>query len=151
MGKKQLASFAALLCCATPSLAFDTRDAGPSALFYVEFPLDGASRKQHVPSFGFSVQGREYRALNFDTRVLNALEAAGLGVEGKWVASGAAVLMLLARGKGGSSTQQAATQAPSSGPIPPGGTTPPGGTNPPGGGGTNPPGGGTCPCPTCGC
>jgi hypothetical protein len=137
MGTKQIASFAVLLCCTTPSLAFDPRAPGPSALFYVEFPLDGVSDKQHRPSFGFSVQGREYRRLEIDTRILNQVEVVGAGIEGKWIAGGAAVLLLLSKSKGGgSSAPQAAAQAPH------------GGT--PAGGGTNPPAG-TCGCPTCGC
>lgn len=150
MGTKQLVTLAALLCCAVPSLAFDGMPRVPSALFYVEIPLDAKARKDDVPNFGFAVQGRQYRAINIDTRVMNALEAAGMGVEAKWVAGAAAALLLLANGGGskGGTTQQASSQPPGGGvtvPEIPGG----GGTTPPDGGGGGGGGGGT-PSPCCG-
>jgi hypothetical protein len=145
MRKNQLASLVALLSFATPSPAFDFRDDKPSAFFYVEIPLDARTRKQEVANFGFAVQGREYRAFNFDTRILNALEAAGITSEAQWILGGAAVLLLLASsGKRGSSGSTTTTQTADSGSAPPGGDIffPPidggGGT---GGGGTG--GGGT--------
>ncbi len=114
MGTKHLAIFAALLCCAAPSAAFDGMPSGPTTLFYFEIPIDGKA-KETVPNFGFAVQGREYRSptLHFDTRILHAIEAAGVGVEAKWIAGGAAVLLLLANGGGSSGgSQPASAQSP---------------------------------------
>jgi hypothetical protein len=153
MGTKHLAIFAALLSCAAPSAAFDGVPSGPTTLFYFEIPLDGKGRKENVPNFGFAVQGREYRAptLHFDTRVLHALEAAGLGVEAKWVAGGAALLLLFANSSSsGGSGQPAAAQSPGGGGVVPQVETPqtPGGGGG-GGGGGGTPGGGTPP-PCCG-
>ena len=147
MRRKHVLSLATLLCCSAPSFAFDARDTGPGAMFYMELPLDGASRRDQVPIFGFSVQGREYRALNFDRRVLNALEAFGLGgVEAKWIAGGGAALLLLMGKHGGGGSSSPSTTSTTTPQTPAGGGTSGGGSTGGGGGG-----GGGCTCPTCGC
>lgn len=98
MALKKLAAVAALVAVATPSLAFDVKDTGPSTMFYVSIPLDySLARKDRELAYGLQLQGkREYQAVNIDSKMLNFLPAGGL--EAKWiiagvVAAGAAVAL----------------------------------------------------------
>ena len=89
MAKKHVAALGALMIVATPSLAFEPREA-PSAttMFYVSLPLDGQTRKQKELVWGMQLQGKhEYEAVNLDSRLLNfmGMEAAAA----KWVVAGA--------------------------------------------------------------
>jgi hypothetical protein len=89
MAKKQIAALGALLVAATPSLAFEPREASTaSTMFYVSVPLDGLTRKQKEPVWGMQLQGKnDYQSVNLDSRMLNfmGMEA----VTAKWVVAGA--------------------------------------------------------------
>lgn len=88
MALRKLAAIAALVAVATPSLAFDLMDTGPSTLFYISIPLDSsAARKDREWSYGLQLQGkREYQAVNIDSRMLSFLPLGGL--EAKWIIAG---------------------------------------------------------------
>jgi hypothetical protein len=87
MALKKLAAIAALVAVATPSLAFDVKDTGPSTLFYVSIPLDSLARKDRELAYGLQLQGkREYQAVNIDSKMLNFLPMGGL--EAKWIIAG---------------------------------------------------------------
>jgi hypothetical protein len=89
MAKKHIAALGALLISATPSLAFEPREAtSTSTMFYVSVPLDGLNRKQKQPVWGMQLQGKnDYQSVNLDSRLLNfmGMEAA----TAKWVVAGA--------------------------------------------------------------
>ena len=114
MALKKLAAIAALVAVATPSLAFDVKDTGPSTMFYISIPLDNAvARKDREWAYGLQLQGkREYAAVNIDSKMLNFLPLGGL--EAKWiiagvVATGAAVA-IGSKDKGTSSSLQSQAQ-----------------------------------------
>jgi hypothetical protein len=111
MALKKLAAVAAMVAIATPSLAFDVKDAGTSTMFYISIPLDySLSKKEQQWAAGLQLQGkREYQAVNLDSRMLNFLPLGGL--EAKWiiagvVAAGAAVAVG-SKDKGTTSSLQA--------------------------------------------
>ena len=89
MARKHIAALGALMIVATPSLAFEPREAtSNSTMFYVSVPLDGLNRKQKEFVWGMQLQGKnEYQSVNLDSRLLNfmGMEAATV----KWVAAGA--------------------------------------------------------------
>jgi hypothetical protein len=96
MALKKLAAAAAVLAFATPSLAFDTGEAGASTMFYISIPLDfRLPRKELQWSAGLQLQGkREYQAVRIDSTMLNAFSLND--IDAKWmiaglVAAGAAV------------------------------------------------------------
>ena len=150
-GRKQLAAFAALVCVAAPSAAFDgLNQPQPGVKFYFSVPLDARNAKEQVMSAGFAIQGRrEYEAVRIDSGLINNF--IGGGVEAKWliagvVAAGAAVAIAskdkstTASQNQQQNTQQAAATGTSTGTGT--GTSTSGNT-----GGT---GGGSCPVkPTC--
>jgi len=89
MTLKKLAAFAALVAVATPTLALDPKDTvGTSTMFYISIPLDySLTRKQQEWSAGLQLQGgREYSAVNIDSKMLNFLPMGGL--EAKWIVAG---------------------------------------------------------------
>jgi hypothetical protein len=88
MAFKKMAAVAAMVAVATPSLAFDTKDAGTSTMFYVSIPLDfGLTRKEQHWAAGLQLQGkREYQVVNLDSRMFNFLPMGGL--EAKWIIAG---------------------------------------------------------------
>ena len=88
MALKKLAAVAAMVAAATPSLAFDTKDAGTSTMFYVSIPLDySLTRKEQHWAAGLQLQGkREYQVVNLDSRMFNFLPMGGL--EAKWIIAG---------------------------------------------------------------
>jgi hypothetical protein len=111
MAFKKLAAVAVMVAVATPSLAFDVKDAGTSTMFYISIPLDySLSKKEQQWAAGLQLQGkREYQAVNLDSRMLNFLPLGGL--EAKWiiagvVAAGAAVAVG-SKDKGTTSSLQA--------------------------------------------
>ena len=88
MALKKLAAIAAMVAVATPGLAFETKDAGTSTMFYVSIPLDyNLSKKEQQWSAGLQLQGRrEYQAVMLDSRMFNFLPMGGL--EAKWIIAG---------------------------------------------------------------
>jgi hypothetical protein len=88
MGLKKLAAAAAMVAVATPGLAFDTKDAGTSTMFYVSIPLDfNLTRKERHWAAGLQLQGKhEYQVVNLDSRMFNFLPLGGL--EAKWIIAG---------------------------------------------------------------
>jgi hypothetical protein len=88
MALKKLAAIAALVAVATPSLAFDVKDAGASTMFYISVPLDYAiARKDRELSYGIQLQAkRDFQAVNIDSKMLNFLPLGGL--EAKWIIAG---------------------------------------------------------------
>jgi hypothetical protein len=88
MALKKLAAIAALVAVATPSLAFDVKDTGPSTMFYISIPLDNAvARKDREWAYGLQLSGkRDYAAVNIDSKMLNFLPLGGL--EAKWIIAG---------------------------------------------------------------
>jgi hypothetical protein len=61
-GMKQLAAFAAFVCVATPSAAFDTlSQQSPGVMFYFSIPLDAPKAKDETFSAGFAIQGKRDR------------------------------------------------------------------------------------------
>jgi len=88
MGRKQLAAFAALVCVATPSAAFDNlNQPSPGVTFYFSVPLDGRNAKEQPFSAGLAIQGtRQYETVNIDSRMLNNFF--GTGIEAKWIIAG---------------------------------------------------------------
>lgn len=114
-GKKQLAAFAALVCVATPSAAFDTlTQQAPGVMFYFSVPLDARNAKEHNLAAGLSIQGkRQYETVNIDSRMINNF--IGGGIEAKWiiagvVAAGAAVAVASKDKSTSTSQQQAQAQ-----------------------------------------
>jgi len=112
---KQLAAFAAFVCVATPSAAFDTlSQQSPGVMFYFSIPLDARKAKDETFSAGFAIQGkREYETVKIDSRMLNNF--IGGGIEAKWiiagvVAAGAAVAVA-SKDKSTSTSQQQQQQA----------------------------------------
>ena len=85
---RKWAALAALIAAATPSLAFDLKDTGPSTLFYISIPLDSnLARKDREWAYGLQLQGkREYQAVNIDSKMLGFLPLGGL--EAKWIIAG---------------------------------------------------------------
>jgi len=74
MALKKLAAAAAMLAFATPSVAFDTGEAGASTMFYISIPLDfRLSRKEREQwTAGMLLQGkRDYQAVRIDSKMLN--------------------------------------------------------------------------------
>jgi hypothetical protein len=113
---KKLAATAALLACATPTLAFDTRDAGASTMFYISIPLDFRLPKKELQwTAGLQLQGkREYQAVRIDSTMLNAFSLND--IDAKWmiaglVAAGAAVAIGGKDKSTTSSLQQQQTQS----------------------------------------
>ena len=109
-GMKQLAAFAAFVCVATPSAAFDTlSQQSPGVMFYFSIPLDAPKAKDETFSAGFAIQGkRDYETVKIDSRMLNNF--IGGGIEAKWiiagvVAAGAAVAVA-SKDKSTSTSQQ---------------------------------------------
>jgi hypothetical protein len=93
MALRKLAAAAALAALATPSAAFDVREAGASTtIFYISIPLDySLSRKDQQWTAGLLLQGkRSYQAINIDSSVLNFVSDGG--VDGKWVVAGLVAL-----------------------------------------------------------
>lgn len=114
MALRKLAAITALAAIATPSLALDITDTGPSTMFYISIPLEaGAARKDREWAYGIRLQGgREYQAVDIDSRMLSFLPLGGL--EAKWiiagvVAAGAAVAVG-SKSKSTSATLQAEQQ-----------------------------------------
>lgn len=114
-GMKQLAAFAAFVCVASPSAAFDTlSQQSPGVMFYFSIPLDGPKAKDETFSAGFAIQGkRDYETVKIDSRMLNNF--IGGGIEAKWiiagvVAAGAAVAVA-SKDKSTSTSQQQQQQA----------------------------------------
>jgi hypothetical protein len=87
-GRKQLAAFAALVCVATPSAAFDNlSQRQPGVKFYFSVPLDARNAKQQTLSAGFALQGkREYETVRIDSAMINNF--IGGGIEAKWIIAG---------------------------------------------------------------
>jgi hypothetical protein len=89
MTLKKLAAIAALVAVATPSFAFDMKDASPtSTMFYVSIPLDNSvARKDREWAYGLQLQGkRDFQAVNIDSKMLSFLPLGGL--EAKWIIAG---------------------------------------------------------------
>src|ERR671915_240326 len=88
MALKKLAAAAAVLAFATPSLAFDTGEAGASTMFYISIPLDfRLPRKELQWSAGLQLQGkREYQAVRIDSTMLNAFSLND--IDAKWMIAG---------------------------------------------------------------
>lgn len=116
MALKKLAAAAAALAFATPSVAFDVREAaGASTMFYISIPLDASpGRKAEQWTAGMLLQGkRDYQAINIDSRMLNAFSLND--IDAKWmiaglVAAGAAVAIGSKDKSTTSSLQQQQTQ-----------------------------------------
>lgn len=88
MGKR-LAAFAALICAATPSAAFDNpTQVTQGVTFYVSVPLDAQrNAKENTLAAGFAMQGRrDYEKVNIDSRMINHF--LGGGIEAKWIVAG---------------------------------------------------------------
>src|SRR4051812_46424838 len=94
MVKKVLVLAATLVACTTayaadPYLgpAFQSQ---ASTLIYMSLPLDGASRKEKAPAYGFAIQGQT-KMLAIDTKMMSNLgiESVG-GLDVKWLLAGAA-------------------------------------------------------------
>jgi hypothetical protein len=86
MALRKLAAAAALAALATPSAAFDVREAGASTMFYISIPLDSAlSRKGQQWSAGLQLQGK-YQAFTLDSSLLNFVSDGS--VDGKWIIAG---------------------------------------------------------------
>lgn len=85
---KKLAAAWALVAFATPTVAFDVREAGASTTFYISIPLDHRlSRKEQQWTAGLLLQGkRDYRAINIDSRMLSFLQTGD--VEPRWIIAG---------------------------------------------------------------
>ena len=88
MAFRKWAVLAALIAAASPSLAFDIKDAGPTTMFFISIPLDSSGTRQDREwGYGIQLQGkREYQAVNIDSKMLNFLPAGGL--EAKWILAG---------------------------------------------------------------
>ncbi len=89
MAGKRVAAFAALICVATPSAAFDNpTQVTQGVTFYFSVPLDAARHaKENTLAAGFAVQGRrEYEKVNIDSRMINHF--LGGGIEAKWIIAG---------------------------------------------------------------
>jgi hypothetical protein len=113
MRTRRLSLMAAALMAITPSsFAQELRPGVPAVLYYISFPLDGATRKDKEPLVGFAYQGsRAYQVVRFDNRVMNLLEAGAF--EAKWLIAGAvaAGAVVAVAGKDKSVTQQQQQQA----------------------------------------
>ena len=87
-----------------------------STLFYMSIPLDGKTRQESVPNFGFAMRGaKDYQVINFNDRMVNNmiahLEGSGFGIETAWlVVGGIAAAAAVAVGGSGSSSAQQQTQ-----------------------------------------
>jgi hypothetical protein len=107
---KQLAAFAAFVCVATPSAAFDTlSQQSPGVMFYFSIPLDAPKAKDQTFSAGFAIQGkRDYETVKIDSRMLNNF--IGGGIEAKWIIAGVvaagAVVAVASKDKSTSTSQQ---------------------------------------------
>jgi len=89
MAGKRLAAFAALVCAATPSVAFDNpTQVTQGVTFYVSLPLDAPrNAKENTLAAGFAVHGRrDYEKVNIDSRMINHF--LGGGIEAKWIVAG---------------------------------------------------------------
>ena len=111
MALKKLAAAAAMLAAATPSVAFDAREAGVSTMFYISIPLDfRLNRKERDWSVGLQIQGRhDHQAVRIDSAMLNAFSLND--IDAKWmiaglVATGAAVAISASNKKTTSDLQQ---------------------------------------------
>jgi hypothetical protein len=75
MVTKRLAALAALALTAAPTFAGDLQPQllqPMSTQFYVNIPLDGATRGDRAPVWGFAFRGaRDYQVFNLNTRILN--------------------------------------------------------------------------------
>lgn len=87
MDRIQLAAFAALICAATPTVAFDNvSQPSQGVMFYFSVPLDARTPKEQSFSAGFAVQGkRQYEYVKIDSRMFNFI---GTGIEAKWIIAG---------------------------------------------------------------
>jgi hypothetical protein len=84
-----VAACAALVCAATPSIAFDNpTQATPGVTFYLSVPLDAPrNAKENTLAAGFAIQGRrEYERVGIDSRMINHF--LGGGIEAKWIVAG---------------------------------------------------------------
>ena len=107
MVTKRLAAAAALILTAAPVLATDLQPQlqPMSTQFYVNIPLDGATRLERLPAWGFAFRGaRDYQVFNFNSRILTLrLDGDGSSIGGSTfdptllifggVAAGAAMLV----------------------------------------------------------
>jgi hypothetical protein len=86
---KKVAAFAALICAATPSAAFDNPTQVTQGItFYFSVPLDAPRHaKENTLAAGFAIQGRrEYEKVSVDSRMINHF--LGGGIEAKWIIAG---------------------------------------------------------------
>jgi hypothetical protein len=113
MYRKIVAALVASTFCA-PAMALEPTELAPnSTMFYFSIPLDGATPKERIPTYGLAMRGsRDYQVVNIDSRALNnmrmSLEGAGFaGIEATWlVVGGVAAAAAVAVGKSGSSSVQ---------------------------------------------
>ena len=115
MYRKIVAALLASTLCA-PALALGPGDLAPnSTMLYFSIPLDGATVKERVPTYGLAMRGsRDYQVVNIDSRAMNnmimRLEGEGFaGIEATWlIVGGVAAAAAVVVGKSGSSstTQQ---------------------------------------------
>jgi hypothetical protein len=111
-GRKQLAAFAALVCIATPSAAFDSlTQQSPGVMFYFSIPLEAVKKKGETFSAGLAIQGkRDYETVRIDSRLLNNF--IGGGIEAKWIIAGVvgagAVAVVATKDKSTANAQQQA-------------------------------------------
>lgn len=112
MGFRHFAAFAALVCAATPSIAFDNPiQASQGVKFYISIPLEGLNAKEQAWSAGFAIQGkREYETVKIDSRMINNF--IGGGIEAKWIIAGVvaagAVAAVASKDKSTTAAQQQA-------------------------------------------
>jgi hypothetical protein len=117
MYRKIVAALVASTLCA-PAMALEPTNLAPnSTMFYFSIPLDGATPKDRVPSYGLAMRGsRDYQVVNIDSRAMNnmimRLEGEGFaGIEATWlVVGGVAAAAAVAVGKSGSSSVQTQQQ-----------------------------------------
>jgi hypothetical protein len=111
-GRKQLAAFAALVCIATPSAAFDSlTQQSPGVMFYFSIPFEAVKAKGEAFSAGLAIQGkRDYETVRIDSRLLNHFT--GGGIEAKWIIAGVvaagAVAVVATKDKSTANAQQQA-------------------------------------------
>jgi hypothetical protein len=101
MGIKHAAALLASMALCSPAWAFD----GAQTVFYVSIALD---RQPSPVSFGLRLQGRDYRTLDIDTRMLRLVPLGG--IEAKWLLAGALAVGAAAAVRGDKRAQQHAEQ-----------------------------------------
>lgn len=108
---------AASACAAVPAQAGDFREADrPVTSVYLRIPLDGGTRREQLPVWGFAVQGkRNYEVLSLDSQMITRFADMGF-VESKILlvgvlAGGAALAVAGAGGKSAAAQQQQQQQA----------------------------------------